>query len=461
MSLADFVKLAIQQQATDLHLEPGCPPICRVHGGLRRSGAAVSRETLQSIADRLLPDENWDRFQERGSFDLTQVIAGVQCRINLFKTDRGVGLALRLLVSATNTIRSTNLHPQLAEFLERESGLILLTGPTGSGKSTTLSALIEEINRKSAKHIITLESPIEYRLQSKKSIIRQREVGVHTPSYEQGLMDALREDPDVIVVGEMREADAMRWTLNAAETGHLVLATMHASNAAEAVYRVMMAFPPERQSSVLAQLGDSLIAIVSQKMTFRPEQALIVPCLEILVGNYATKNAIRKGEAAKLQSLLQTGGQEGQWTFERYQTWLDAKTDWVKPEPPVVSNEPLAEEGELVSDQETASSSRVNEDRVTAGEREVTGEREAMESPRRPASTRAMPSYARASASHTTQARYAGSTTRSEARSASRGASAGRTAATKIHKDGRIEIPEMDLDLNELVKSFNPRDEES
>jgi len=146
-------------------------------------------------------------------------------------------------------------------------------------------------------------------------------------------MDALREDPDVIVVGEMRDSEAMRWTLNAAETGHLVLATMHSANATEAVHRLMMSFPPERQSSVLSQLADTFNVIISQKMTYRENEKIMVPCLEILTATYATKNAIRKGEAVKFQSLLQTGGTEGQWTFERYQAWLDAKTEWVYQEP--------------------------------------------------------------------------------------------------------------------------------
>lgn len=490
MTFDDIVQMALEQKATDIHLEPRLPIVFRINGSLRRGPSALSSESLRAIADRLLPDEAWDEFQARGSYDLTRKVSGVQCRINVMKSDRGIGLAVRLLSTSTNTLRSCNLHSQLGELIERDSGLILICGPTGSGKSTTLAAMIEEINMKSAKHVITLESPIEYRFTPKKSIIRQREVGVHTPSYEQGLLDSLREDPDVIVVGEMRDSESMRWTLNAAETGHLVLATMHSSNAADAVYRMMMSFPPERQTSVLAQLADSLIAIVSQRMSFRAGEGLLVPTLEILIGTHAAKHTIRKGEASKLQSVLQAGGPEGSWTFERYQQWLDTKTDWAYPEPPVPGDSDVddVDEADEVSRPERRrdSSSKshlaprsakppidrdfeeteslVDPAAQAAAEAFVTSSRsefssedsnedqqwEEKESPVSRASR--VPKW-RPAPSLGVRANEISSPSRSQRKAADK------KAQVRIHKDGRIEIPEMDLDLNDLVKEFGDKDE--
>ncbi|MES2857165.1 MAG: PilT/PilU family type 4a pilus ATPase [Bdellovibrionota bacterium] len=420
MNLSAVLKQAFEQRATDVHIEPSLNLVFRVNGTLKRQAAIFSPEAVKAMAEQLLNDVEWRDFESRGSLDCARVIARVNCRLSIFKTDRGVGISLRLLSGLTNTIRTCNLHPQLAKLLENESGLILFTGPTGSGKSTTLAAMLEEINISSNRHIITLESPIEYRVQPKKSLIRQREVGVHTPSFEQGLLDCLREDPDVIVVGEMREAETMRLTLSAAETGHLVLATLHASNSADAVYRMMMSFAPERQGTVLSQLGDSILAIISQRMSYRADEDVMVPVLEILMGTHAVKNAIRKGEAPKLISLLQTGGADGSYTFERYQAWLDSKTDWARPEPAL---ELSPEESEFPVKEPSP--------RPYLGAPRVVPVRSA------PPPREQRPGIR-------TQASAVGSGTK----------------LTKVHKDGRIEIPEMDLDLNDLAKSIQVRGEE-
>ncbi len=434
MTFDEIVRAALEQRATDIHFEPNLPVMFRVNGALKRTQTVLSHDSLRSIASRLLPIDDWQQFQERGSYDLTKVISGVQCRVNVMRSDRGIGLAVRLLLTATNTFRTCNLHPQLADYLTRETGLILLTGPTGSGKSTTLSAMLEEINQKSAKHIITLESPIEYRIQPKKSIIRQREVGVHTPSYERGLMDCLREDPDIIVVGEMRDSEAMRWTLNAAETGHLVIATMHSSNAADAVYRMMMAFPPERQSTVLSQLGDSLVAIVSQRMTYRNQPGILVPVLEIMVGTHATRNAIRKGEVTKLTSMLQSGGPEGNWTFERYQAWLDAKTDWMMPEPPPTIAK-ISQEIDL------SSATGVYEQTLPS-----------LVLPPRPSNGRGGPPPPPSEPGESEHNELPGYR-RPNPKQASQ------SSTTRINKEGRIEIPETEFNLEDLVKPFKGKDD--
>lgn len=438
MNLSAIVKAAIEQRATDIHLEPAMNIVIRANSSLRRMPQIVSADFCLSCARQVLSEDDWTEFESRGSFDTTRVMAGVNCRINVMKTDRGIGLAIRLLNSASATLRSCNLHPQLAKLVEQDAGLILFTGPTGSGKSTTLAAMLEEINATSQRHIITLESPIEYRITPKKSLVRQREVGVHTSSFEQGLLDTLREDPDVIVVGEMREAEVMRLTLSAAETGHLVMATMHASNSADAVYRMMMSFAPERQNSVLAQLGDSLIAIITQKMSFREEQQLMVPVLEITMASHAVKNAVRKGEATKLISLLQAGGPDGSWTFERYETWLDQKTDWVRPEPPT----------------------SFAEDTDPSPEADVVP----MPAPRRPtAVAQPRPAAGRPTSAHAPAPAERATTLRSTS-GASAGAGTGKKTVTKINKDGRFEIPDADFDFNSLAndiaKSIDDRDDD-
>lgn len=451
MTFNEIVRLAQGQNATDVHLEPGLPITLRVHGELLRTSQVASRDLLHQIAQELLPDMAWDDFWAKGSADLTRVVSGVQCRVNVMKSDRGVGMAIRLLSSITNTLKTCNLHPQLLNLIDREVGLILLTGPTGSGKSTTLSALIEEINQRSSKHIVTLESPIEYRANPKKSLIRQREVGIHTPSYEQGLMDALREDPDVIVVGEMRDAESMRWTLNAAETGHLVIATMHASNASDAVYRMIMSFAPERQASIQAQLADALVAIVSQNMTFRSDLSLSVPTLEILMGTHASKNAIRKGEVMKLLSIMQAGGPDGHWTFDRYKSWLAEKTDWVFPKdaPAVEAVESFdsrlfAKKPKKVLKEESEQTVSVTPKAV--GPVEVSGgSGQTFIVPDGP------PDVRRVRGKGGGKQRMVDPSV--PLVSAVEPMPPGK--AMRIHKDGRIEIPAVDVDLDALVREIN------
>ena len=210
------------------------PPIeCRQDWSLPRS-TCRGRRPWRSPA-LLLSEVQWQAFLKKGSADLARTIEGVRCRINILETLRGVGLAIRLLSSIVPTIETINLHPSLKDLCEIVNGLVLVSGPTGSGKSTTLAAFVEEINQASSRHIITLEYPIEFEYQPHKSFIRQREIGRDTPSMQQGLLDTLREDPDVVVVGEMRDPETMRLTLNAAETGHLVFATMHSGTCIEAL----------------------------------------------------------------------------------------------------------------------------------------------------------------------------------------------------------------------------------
>jgi twitching motility protein PilT len=331
MKLESIIASAQAEGASDLHLEPGLPAAIRVRGALRTLGEPLPAKTLLESARELIGTEQWNHFLQQRSFDTSKNIHGVRCRINVLQTSRGVGLAIRLLTSFQATIEKLNLHPDLRKFLTHTNGLIIVSGPTGSGKSSTLAALIQEINVTEARHIVTLESPIEYIYRPRLAYIRQREVGRDTPSYERGLLDALREDPDVLMVGEMREPETMRLTLNASETGHLVLTTLHSSTAAEALARVVNAFPSDMQNSVRAQLADCLVAVICQRLRFRQDLKIRVPECEIMVNTMAVKNFIRMGDFYKIISQMEMGAESGMWTFARYQTWLEKKKTWYFP----------------------------------------------------------------------------------------------------------------------------------
>jgi len=329
--LDSLIRRAWSAGASDLHLEPGLPPALRVRGELQVIGEPVGAQELLAAARAVASGDLWAGFLEQRSLDLSRTIAGVRCRLNIFETQRGVALAVRLLTGFAATLETLNLHPSLGDLVERSHGLVLISGPTGSGKSTTMAALVQEINRHEARHIITIEQPIEHALKPIKSFIRQREVGRHTPSFEQALLDSLREDPDVLVVGEMRRPETIRLTLDAAETGHLVLTTAHSGSTTEALQRVVAAFPPEQQASVCAQLAECLVAVVCQKLSYRPDLGIRVPVLEILRGSDAVRAIIRGNNLSRLSSAITTGGADDMWTFERYQRWLDGRTRFYTP----------------------------------------------------------------------------------------------------------------------------------
>jgi twitching motility protein PilT len=331
MNLDSLIESAVGSGASDLHLEPGMPAAVRVRGALRVTGEPIAPGLLMEFARRLVGEDHWASFVDRRSFDLSRTIGGVRCRINILHTSRGVGMAIRFLGSFQATVEKLNLHPDLKKLVKNPHGLILVSGPTGSGKSTTLAALIQEINLTEAQHVITVESPIEYVFRPRRAFIRQREVGRDTPSFEQALLDSLREDPDVLMVGEMRDPDCMRLTLSASETGHLVLATVHSSTCAEAIQRVASAFPAEIQSAVCAQLADCLVAVVSQRLRYREDLNIRVPECEILMATNAVKNFIRTRDFFKIITAVETGADHGMWTFQRYARWLDGRTNFYIP----------------------------------------------------------------------------------------------------------------------------------
>ncbi len=331
MMIQDWIRKGRELGASDLHIEADGALIARIRGQLSSIGPPVPGAVLIQAGRELLGNDGWAQFVARGSADLSRTIAGVRCRINIFQTVRGVAMAVRLLSSFQNNLRACNLHPDLKKLIEAPTGLVVLSGPTGSGKSTTLAALVEEINAGSARNIIAIESPIEYLFTNRRSFIRQREIPTHSPSYEQALIDALRENPDVLIIGEMRTPEVMRLTLNAAETGHLVIATMHSATCAEALTRLCMSFPAEIQAGIRAQLADCLVGFVSQRLDFLSEFRLRVPVCEILLPSAAAKGTIRGGQFSQIANVLQTGGEAGMWNFERYQRWVAQKKDWVLP----------------------------------------------------------------------------------------------------------------------------------
>ena len=331
MDLDALVSLAASNGASDLHLEAGLPAALRIRGTLRTTGEPIPGSALLEMARRVIGKDDWPHFLEQRSYDCSRSFHGVRCRFNILQTSRGVGFAIRLLASFTASIEKLNLHPDLKKLVSASHGLILVSGATGSGKSSTLAALIEEVNQTETRHIVTIESPIEYTFRPRRAYIRQREVGRDTPSFEQALIDSLREDPDVLMVGEMRDPETMRLTLCASETGHLVMATVHSSTCAEALQRVVSAFPAEIQSSVAAQLADCMLAVISQRLRFRPELNIRVPECEILVPTHAVKNFIRTRDFFKITSSLETGAEHGMWTLQRYRTWLDNRKNWYIP----------------------------------------------------------------------------------------------------------------------------------
>jgi twitching motility protein PilT len=342
MFFEEWIGKAHSLGASDLHLETDTPVVARIRGDLQTVGGVVAAERLLQAGQDLLGADGWALFKARGSADISVAISGLRCRASFFQTVRGIAIAIRLLAPVIKDLRACNLHPDFRKLIEAPSGLVIISGPTGAGKSTTLAALIEEINASRSRNIVTLESPLEYIFTNKRSFIRQREIPTHSPSFEQGIVDALRENPDVLVISEMRTPEVMRLTLNAAETGHLVLATMHSANCAEALSRLCMSFPPEIQASIRAQLADCLVGVSCQRLDFLSAHRLRVPRCELLLPSSGAKGTIRSGNLTQLANVLQSGGDEGMWTFDRYQRWIEQVSDWARPAP-VPASRPAAD----------------------------------------------------------------------------------------------------------------------
>jgi pilus retraction protein PilT len=310
---------AIKDAVSDIYLTGGHPMVSRRHGTIQfHTDMRWSHHEIDDLVRKLLTPKQLNMFRQRKSLDYAISVSCARLRINFFTTARGISMAIRILPGHIPTIDELNLHPSLHEISKLKSGLILTCGATGVGKTTTIASIINDISNTRQAHIITLENPIEYRFSSGKSFIQQRELGPHMPSFAQGLLDVLRENPDVIVVGELREAETMQLTLNAAESGHLVIATLHATNPEEAIYRMCNAVPIEAQNEIRYQLASTLSWLITQQLVYMEKVKYRVPLLSIVRGTQSIRNIIRENKLPQLNSAIQMGKNEGMFTTERY-----------------------------------------------------------------------------------------------------------------------------------------------
>jgi twitching motility protein PilT len=313
-----IISNALKESLSDIYITGGHPMVSRKHGSIQFHGVTKwSPQEIDDLVRSLLTARQLDMLRQRKSVDYAMSVSNARLRINFFTTARGISLAIRILTGHIPTIDELNLHPSLKEIAKLEAGLVLTCGSTGVGKTTTIAAIINDINRSRQVHVITLENPIEYRFKSDKAFIQQRELGAHMPSFAQGLLDVLRENPDVIV-GELREPETMQLTLNAAESGHLVIATMHASTPEEAIYRLCNAVPPESQNEVRYQLASTLIWLIVQQLVYVEKIGYLIPALTIVRGTSAVKNIIRENKLNQLNNAIQLGKNDGMFTTERY-----------------------------------------------------------------------------------------------------------------------------------------------
>lgn len=316
--IENILRAALEFKASDIHLTVGVPPIFRINGDIKRYGKDILLPTdTEEIAKITIPENMYDLFKEKGELDYSYGIPGVsRFRVNAYHQRKSVSLALRVVASKTPTIEELDLPKIIPELVERPQGLILVTGPTGSGKSTTLASMIDYVNRTMRKHIVTLEDPIEYLHKHGNSIIDQREVGFDTQSYANGLKGALRQDPDIILVGEMRDLETIGIAITAAETGHLVLGTLHTSSAPSTINRIIDVFPPAQQPQIRVQLASVLVGVISQRLFPTVDKKGRKAATEILVNNPAIANLIRNEKIHQIQSTMQTSRAQGMHTLE-------------------------------------------------------------------------------------------------------------------------------------------------
>ena len=329
----DLILAAIKQRLSDLHITGGFPLIFRRDGVIHfDKNIKWSHTEIDTMVKDMLSEKQLHTLRNRWSVDFALSFDKVRVRINTFYTTRGLSMAIRLLPETIPDVVSLNLHPSLSHILELDAGLILVCGSTGSGKSTTIAAILEEINRSRAAHIITIEDPIEYRFKPKKSFIEQREVGVHVPSFNQGLLDSLRENPDVIFVGELREPDTIRLTLNAAASGHLVFATLHATDAEDAIYRINNCVTGENQDVIRYQFASALSWLIVQQLTFIERVGFRVPMLSILKATPSVQSSIRENKLTQLETIMLTSRSDGMFTMKLYENeFLNKRTSFIHP----------------------------------------------------------------------------------------------------------------------------------
>jgi twitching motility protein PilT len=317
MTMEELLQDATDKGASDLHLSAGEPPSMRVHGDLTRTDREkLDPAAVMKLVESIMNDEQKAAFKDNLECDFATEVGGAgRYRVNVFQHNRGPGAVLRAIPTVIPTMEQLGLPPVFKEMCQKERGLILVTGPTGSGKSTTLAAMVREINETWDAHILTVEDPIEFVHQPIKCVVNQREVGPHTKSFTNALRSALREDPDVILVGEMRDLETISLAITAAETGHLVFGTLHTSSAPKTVDRIIDAFPGEQQSQIRSMLSESLEAIVAQTLLKKVGGGRIA-AQEILIGVPAVRNLIREAKLHQIPSMMQTGKNMGMCTLE-------------------------------------------------------------------------------------------------------------------------------------------------
>jgi twitching motility protein PilT len=317
--LSRILEIAIREQASDIHISPGEPPILRIFGNLFPlvKEKIITPEDSKGLAFVLMDQSQKEIFLKEKDIDFSYDFEEkARFRVNVFFQMGKISIAMRLIPFKIRTIEELNLPPVIHQFTKAQQGFVLVCGPASHGKSTTLAALIDEINHTRREHIITIEDPIEYIFKDDKSIINQREVGKDALSFSRALKAALREDPDVIMVGEMRDSETMATAITAAETGHLVFATLHTNSAPQTIHRIVDSFPPEQQSQIRAQLSGSLLGIVSQRLIPRIRGGLIPAC-EIMFNTPAISNLIRENKIHEIPSVIETSAEIGMITLNR------------------------------------------------------------------------------------------------------------------------------------------------
>ena len=318
MDITELLAFSVQNKASDLHLSAGMPPMIRVHGDVRRINLpAMEHKQVHAMLYEVMNDGLRKVYEEHLEVDFSFEIPGLaRFRVNAFNQDRGAAAVLRTIPSTILSLEGLNAPKIFGDLALKPRGLVLVTGPTGSGKSTTLAAMVNHVNENEYAHILTVEDPIEFVHESKKGLINQREVGTHTHSFAAALRSALREDPDVILVGELRDLDTIRLALSAAETGHLVLGTLHTVSAAKTIDRIVDVFPGDEKEMVRAMLSESLQAVISQTLLKTKDGNGRVAAHEIMLGTPAIRNLIREAKVAQMYSAIQTGSNVGMQTLD-------------------------------------------------------------------------------------------------------------------------------------------------
>ena len=319
MDITQLLAFSVKNKASDLHLSAGLPPMIRVHGDVRRINIdPMSHKQVHGLVYDIMNDTQRKHYEDTLECDFSFEIQGLaRFRVNAFNQNRGAGAVFRTIPSKILTLEQLNCPKVFAELSMKPRGLVLVTGPTGSGKSTTLAAMVDHLNDNSYGHVLTIEDPIEFVHESKKCLINQREVGPQTLSFSNALRSALREDPDAILVGEMRDLETIRLALTAAETGHLVFGTLHTSSAAKTIDRVVDVFPAAEKDMVRAMLSESLVAVISQTLCKTKDGAGRVAAHEVMLGTAAIRNLIRENKIAQMYSAIQTGQNVGMQTLDQ------------------------------------------------------------------------------------------------------------------------------------------------